>query len=220
MSKNVKVNDTTYNGVSTVELPLASGSGKAQFKDVDEIATPSGTKSITANGTYDVSAFASAEVNVSSEGGGSGTSIWEGYQHTKQVAPIPYIIDKCEKATAKGTFTITGASKGTTELFDTGLSSVHSLVIMLKTPVDVNTTDNGEPIRLILVDADNQYSFYLTYSTKGGGGCKTIRDDGGFDISNMSYLSFDGGKVNVTHGYTGEQYSAFRSANEYLWFAW
>ena len=54
-----------------------------------------------------------------------GVSIWEGYQHTMQVAPIPYIIDQCEKATAKGTLTPTAAVKGTTELVDTGLSAVH-----------------------------------------------------------------------------------------------
>ena len=78
MSKNVKVNDKTYSGVSTVELPLASGSGKAQFKDVDEITTPSGSVTITENGTHDVTNYASAVVNVASEGGGGSV----GYKKT------------------------------------------------------------------------------------------------------------------------------------------
>lgn len=66
--KNVKVNDTTYTAVSTVQLPLADGTGNAQFKDVDEIVEPSGTKSITTNGTHDVADYASVNVNVA--GGG------------------------------------------------------------------------------------------------------------------------------------------------------
>lgn len=149
-----------------------------------------------------------------------GASIWEGYQHTMQVAPIPYIIDQCEKATAKGTLTVTSATQGTTELFDTGLSSVHFLVIMLKNPVDVNGTDNGKPIFLAIVDVDNSRSAYLSYSGKSGNGDYLPSTDGNYSISNMTKLSFDGGKVNVTHQYAGEAYSAFRSANEYLWFAW
>lgn len=71
MSKNVKVNDATYNGVSTVELPLSDGSGNAQFKDVDEITTPSGSVTITENGTHDVTNYASAVVNVAGESGGA-----------------------------------------------------------------------------------------------------------------------------------------------------
>lgn len=67
MSKNVKVNDINYSGVSTVQIPTTDG-GTAEFKDVDEIVTPSGNKTITANGTYDVSAFAQAVVNVPTEG--------------------------------------------------------------------------------------------------------------------------------------------------------
>ena len=62
MSKNVIINGTTYSGVSEVMLPISGGN--ALFKDEDEITTPSGSKTITANGTHDVAAYASAVVNV------------------------------------------------------------------------------------------------------------------------------------------------------------
>lgn len=62
MSKNVIINGTTYSGISEVLLPVSGGN--ALFKDEDEITVPTGSKTITTNGTHDVSAYASAVVNV------------------------------------------------------------------------------------------------------------------------------------------------------------
>ena len=147
-----------------------------------------------------------------------GASIWEGYQHTMQVAPIPYIIDQCEKATAKGTLMPKEAVKGTTELVDTGLSAVHFFVLMLKTPVDFAAL-NGCPIQLAIINVDNSASNYITYSTSEMGGGK-ITTDLVFRIGANTNISFDGGKVSVVETYNGDQWSALRSTNEYLWFAW
>ena len=80
MSKNVKLNGNDYLGVSTVQIPTTDG-GTASFKDVDEIVVPTGSKNITENGTYDVTAFASAVVNVPTGGAGgmeSGTILGNG----------------------------------------------------------------------------------------------------------------------------------------------
>lgn len=62
MSKNIIINGTTYSGVSIVRLK--TGGGSADFKDIDETASPSGSVTITTNGTHDVTNYASAEVQV------------------------------------------------------------------------------------------------------------------------------------------------------------
>nr|DAH47382.1 MAG TPA: Putative endo-beta-N-acetylglucosaminidase surface protein [Caudoviricetes sp.] len=68
MSKSIKINGTTYNGVPSVAIPLADDSGEAIFRDASEVIdTPTATKPITANGEYDVTNFAKVAVAVSGE---------------------------------------------------------------------------------------------------------------------------------------------------------
>ena len=68
MSKSIKINGKTYNGVPSVTIPLADNSGEALFRDASEVIDkPTATKQITANGEYDVTDFAKVAVAVSGE---------------------------------------------------------------------------------------------------------------------------------------------------------
>ena len=68
MSKSIKINGATYNGVPSVAIPLADDSGEALFRDASEVIdTPTATKPVTANGEYDVTNFAKVAVAVSGE---------------------------------------------------------------------------------------------------------------------------------------------------------
>lgn len=70
MSKNIKLNGKDYNGISTVQLPTASG-GTASFMDAEDVVMPDGTVEIKTNGMIDIRNFAMANVNVPTEGGSS-----------------------------------------------------------------------------------------------------------------------------------------------------
>ena len=68
MSKSIKINGMTYNGVPSVAIPLADDSGEALFREASEVIdTPTATKPVTANGEYDVTNFAKVAVSVSGE---------------------------------------------------------------------------------------------------------------------------------------------------------
>lgn len=116
MSKNIKLNNTDYNGVSTVQLPTTSGR-TATFKDTDEIKTPSGSTTITKNGTHDVTNFASAIVNVRTSGG-SGSS---------------------ENSYEIGTFTLMKAQDNYT--YEHKLGRVPKFAIVYPISIDKNTSD-------------------------------------------------------------------------------
>lgn len=116
MSKNIKLNNKDYNGVSTVQLPTTSG-GTATFKDTDEIKTPSGSITITMNGTHDVTNFESAIVNVPT-GGGSGSS---------------------ENSYEMGTFTLREVQDNYT--YEHKLGRVPKFAIVYPISIDKNTSD-------------------------------------------------------------------------------
>lgn len=73
MSKNIIINGTTYSGISTIRSKTSGGT--TDFKDIDEISSPSGSIKITSNGIHDVTNYASADVNVESGGSFSATEL-------------------------------------------------------------------------------------------------------------------------------------------------
>lgn len=70
MSKNIVLDGVVYRGVSTIEFPTEDG-GTARMIETDSI--PSGSVTITENGTHDVTGYAEAVVNVVDE---STSSAW------------------------------------------------------------------------------------------------------------------------------------------------
>lgn len=74
MAINATMDGTTYNGVSAVTATDGSTTKTITLSESGVIDTPTATKTIDQNGTYDVLNFASAIVNIQSGGGSSSAS--------------------------------------------------------------------------------------------------------------------------------------------------
>ena len=64
MAINAVMDGTTHSNVSSISVEGRSSTKTIQLTETGVIPTPSGTKSITQNGTHDVTNYANAQVNV------------------------------------------------------------------------------------------------------------------------------------------------------------
>ena len=159
---------------------------------------------------------------VAGYGGGGGSSI--GIQNT----PIPNILNMfyaLEHGTAAtGEFTLAQAIPNTsTEILDTGLSTVHGLMIVDESQGTLNT--GGSPENLLFGIAFNpgattaDYSFYratsyMEYGTNPNG---VLR---GF-LPRVNSWEVTNGKLYVTAAFNrNDTYTPFHSGHTYRWVAW
>jgi hypothetical protein len=135
MSKNVKLNGNDYLGVSTIQIPTTSG-GVASFKDVDEIAVPTGSKNITENGTYDVTNFAQAIVNVATSDGSTNMDIGTFVGDGTVVVNLP--------TTTKRSYLLIYTDSTLAEVYESnGSTNIPVMTIYLKEYGADDTLSNG-----------------------------------------------------------------------------
>ena len=95
MAKNVKINGITYQNVPSVEIPLATGSGTAEFYDTSDATLDSGAKMLSGNTAYanGVKYTGSIATKTSSDLTASGATV---------TVPAGYYAEAASKAVASG----------------------------------------------------------------------------------------------------------------------
>lgn len=155
---------------------------------------------------------------------GGGSNIEIGIQNT-QIPSILNMFYALEQGTAKtGEFTLAQAIPNTsTEILDTGLSTVHGLMIVDESQDTLNT--GNTPENLLFAIAFNpgattaDYSFYRT-TTQMAYGTNTNGVGRGF-LPRVSSWEVTNGKLYATASFSrNDNYTPFHSGHTYRWVAW
>ena len=98
MAKNVKINGISYSNVPSVEIPLATGSGNAEFYDTSDATLDNGNKMLSGNTAYanGVKYTGSIATKTSSDLTASGATV---------TAPAGYYAESASKSVASGSAT-------------------------------------------------------------------------------------------------------------------
>lgn len=206
--------DSGYDGLSSVAVSVGA--------IPSEYVIPSGTLSVTENGTKDVTNYASVSVNVPTSGGGSNIEI--GITNT----PIPNILNMfyaLENGTATtGEFTPAQSIPNTSTLIlDTGLSTVNGLFIADESQATRNTDNTPENTLWAIVfnPGSSTESYAMTrLNIQMGYGTNTSGINRGF-LNRVSAWEVTNGKLYATGSYNrNKNYTPFYPGHTYRWVAW
>ena len=118
MSKSVKISGVTYSNVPSVQIPLATGSGNAEFFDVSDATLDSNSKllsGVTAYGGNGTKYTGNIATKTSSDLTVSGATV---------TAPAGYYATNATKTVASGTATAPASISGTSATVSTGTNTI------------------------------------------------------------------------------------------------
>lgn len=118
MSKSVKISGVTYSNVPSVRIPLATGSGNAEFFDVSDATLDSNSKllsGVTAYGRNGTKYTGTIATKTSSDLTVSGATV---------TAPAGYYATNATKTIASGAATAPASISGTSASVSTGTNTI------------------------------------------------------------------------------------------------
>lgn len=128
MSKSVKISGVTYSNVPSVQIPLATGSGNAEFFDVSDATLDSNSKllsGVTAYGRNGTKYTGNIATKTSSDLTVSGATV---------TAPAGYYATNATKTVASGSATAPASISGTSASVSTGTNTITLTKTVSVTP--------------------------------------------------------------------------------------
>lgn len=117
MAKNVVIREVEYNAVPSVEIPLASGSGNAEFYDTSDATLDSGDKMLSGNTAYSngVKYTGTIESKSASDLTVSGATV---------TVPAGHYASQATKSVSSGSATAPASISGTSATVSTGTNTL------------------------------------------------------------------------------------------------